>query len=67
LKIRRDTMATRSAVREFKGYPAIKIFIGWEYKGKKEYITPRVRKAAALCHEIDEIGTSVDQEEFCKK
>jgi len=60
-------MATRAAVREFKGYPAIKIFTGWEYKGKKDYITTRVRKAAALCHEIDEIGTSVDQKDFCKK
>jgi len=60
-------MATRSVVREFKGYPEIKIFTGWEYKGKKEYITPRVRKAAALCQSIDEIGTSVDQKEICKK
>jgi len=60
-------MATRSAVREFKGYSAIKIFVGRKYKGKKEYITPIARKAAALCHEIDEIGTSVDQKDFCKK
>jgi len=60
-------MATRSVVREFKRYPAIKILTGWEYNGKMEYITPRVRKAAALCNEIGEIGTSVDQKEFCKK
>ena len=48
---------------DFKGYPTIKVFTGKEYKGEEEYISLGVRKAAAICDNIDYIRAFVDRYE----
>jgi len=60
-------METRSEIGEFKGHPTITIFTGREYKGREESITLGIRKAEAVCEEIDAIRIFVDQNERERK
>ncbi len=48
---------------EYKGYPIIKIFTGKQYQGEEEYVSLGVRKAAAICDQIDYIRKFVDKHE----
>jgi len=60
-------MGTRSEIGEFKGHPTITIFTGREYKGREESITLGIRKAEAVCEEIDAIRIFMDQSEGARK
>lgn len=51
---------------QFKGYPVLKIFTGKEYNGEKECIILGVRKAGAVCEQIDVIRRFVDHWEHPK-
>jgi hypothetical protein len=59
-------MASYCEESEYKGYPTIKIFTGKEYKGEKEYIALGVKKAGAVCEQIDQIRKFVDRHEHPK-
>ena len=48
---------------EYKGYPTLKVFTGKKYKGEEEFIALGVRKAAAICDNIDYIRKFVDKHE----
>jgi len=58
-------MATARApeIELFKGYPVIRIYTGRVWKDEEEYITLGIRKAAAVCDQIDYIRQFVDQAE----
>ncbi len=47
----------------YKGHPVIKIWTGKVWKDEEEYIALGVRKAAAICDQIDHIRRFVDQAE----
>lgn len=51
---------------EYKGYPTIKVFTGREYNGEKEYVSMGVKKAGAVCEQIDVIRRFVDRHEHPK-
>ena len=46
---------------DYKGHPTIKVFTGKEYKGEDEYIILGVRKARAVCDNIDYIRKFVEK------
>lgn len=48
---------------EFKGHPVLTIYTGREYLGKEERLTIGVRKAAAICDNIDYIRMFVEKHE----
>ena len=48
---------------EYKGHPIIKIFTGKQYQGEEEYVSLGVRKAAAICDQIDYIRKFIDKHE----
>jgi hypothetical protein len=56
-------MSKAPDITEFKGFPVIKVYTGKEYKGEEEYITLGVRKAAAICDQIDHIRKFVADNE----
>lgn len=49
---------------EYQGHPIIKIYTGKEYQGKDETISLGVRKAAAICDQIDYIRQFVEKHGF---
>ena len=51
---------------EYRGYPIIIIYTGREYNGEKEYVSLGVRKAGAVCEQIDNIRRFVDKHEHPK-
>lgn len=51
----------------FKGYPTLKIFTGKVYNDEEEFISVGVRKAAAICDNIDYIRAFVDKHETKKE
>lgn len=57
-------MTTRAPEYDlYKGYPIIRIYTGKEYQGEEEFIALGVRKAAAVCDQIDYIRRFVEQAE----
>jgi len=54
---------TAPEVSEYKGYPVIKVFTGKVYRGEEEYVMLGVRKAAAVCDNIDYIRQFVEKNE----
>lgn len=52
---------------EYKGYPVILIYTGRTLKnGDKEFVSLGVRKAGAVCEQIDNIRRFVDKHEHPK-
>jgi len=47
----------------FKGYPVIKIFTGGKYNGEEEQIILGVRKARAICDNIDYVRKFTEKHE----
>ena len=45
----------------FKGFPVLKIFTGKVKDGEEEYFTIGVRKAEAICDQIDYIRKFADK------
>ena len=60
-------MASYCEESEYKGYPTIKIFTGREYNGEKEYVSMGVKKAGAVCEQIDVIRRWLDKQDKVKK
>ena len=50
-------------IGEYKGHPTITIFTGKEYQGEAEKITLGIRKAKAICDQIDHIYKFVREHE----
>jgi len=46
---------------QYKGYPVIVVYTGKEYNGEDEKIMLGVRKAAAICDNIDYIRRFVEK------
>lgn len=51
----------------FNGYPVLKVFTGYQYRNDDESIVLGVRKAAAICDQIDHIRMFVDKHENLKR
>ena len=47
----------------FKGFPIIKIYTGKEYQGEAEFVSLGVRKARAICDNIDYVRKFVADNE----
>jgi len=48
---------------EYKGYPILRIHLGTRRDGKDDYLSIGVKKARAICEDIDHIRRFVDQAE----
>jgi hypothetical protein len=46
---------------EYNNWPVLKVYTGKQYKGDDEYIMLGVRKAAAICDQIDHIRIFVEK------
>ena len=48
---------------EYKGYPVLKIHLGTRRDGEDDFLIIGVKKARAICEDIDQIRVFVDQTE----